>query len=207
MTSLQIEFLCDASTWWKVIHTQNPKCKDMRNVVLGFPASACYKELGLGIERSSSRYLLPTACSWNFTVEAWWLLEWGPQVQQVPYMLLFFSHPVVSDTLWPHRLQHTRPPCPSPCPEVCPSSCPLHWWCHPAISPSDGLFSFCPQSFPASESEVTQSCLTLCNPMDSSLHQAPPSTGFSRQENWSGLPFPSPGNLPNPGIEPRSFTL
>ena len=35
-------------------------------------------------------------------------------------------------------------------------------------------------------------------------HQAPPSIGFSRQEYWSGLPFPSPGDLPNPGIEPRS---
>ena len=35
-------------------------------------------------------------------------------------------------------------------------------------------------------------------------YQAPPSTGFSRQEYWSGLPFPSPGNLPNPGIEPWS---
>ena len=33
---------------------------------------------------------------------------------------------------------------------VCPSSCPLHWWCHPAISSSDALFSFCPQSFPVS---------------------------------------------------------
>ena len=32
-------------------------------------------------------------------------------------------------------------------------------------------------------------------------HQAPPSVGFSRQENWSGLPFPTPGDLPNPGIE------
>ena len=35
-------------------------------------------------------------------------------------------------------------------------------------------------------------------------YQAPPSVGFSRQENWSGLPFPSPGDFPNPGIEPRS---
>jgi len=58
-----------------------------------------------------------------------------------------------------------------------------------------------------SEGEVAQSCLTLCDPMDSSLHQAPPSMGFSRQEYWSGLPFPSPGNLPNPGIEPRSLIL
>ena len=39
------------------------------------------------------------------------------------------------------------------------------------------------------ESEVAQSCPTLCDPMDSSLHQAPPSMGFSRQEYWSGLPF------------------
>ena len=38
-------------------------------------------------------------------------------------------------------------------------------------------------------------------------HQAPPSMGFSRQEYWSGLPFPSPGDLPNPGIEPGSPVL
>ena len=56
-------------------------------------------------------------------------------------------------------------------------------------------------------SEIPQSCPTLCHPMDSSLHQAPPSMGFSRQEYWSGLPFPSPGNLPDPGIEPRSPSL
>ena len=64
--------------------------------------------------------------------------------------LLLFSHPVVSDSLQPHRLQHSRPPCPSPSPEVCPSSCPSYWWCPPAISSSDALFSFCPQSFPTS---------------------------------------------------------
>ena len=38
-------------------------------------------------------------------------------------------------------------------------------------------------------------------------HQAPPSMGFSRQEYWSGLPFPSPGDLPDPGIEPGSPAL
>ena len=38
-------------------------------------------------------------------------------------------------------------------------------------------------------------------------HQVPPSMGFSRQEYWSGLPFPSPGDLPKPGMEPRSPTL
>ena len=51
--------------------------------------------------------------------------------------------------LQPYGLQHARSPCPSPSPKVCPNSCPLHWWCHPAISSSDVLFSFCPQSFPA----------------------------------------------------------
>ena len=48
-------------------------------------------------------------------------------------------------------------------------------------------------------SEVAQSCPTL--PV------TPPSMGFSRQEYWSGLPFPSPGHLPYPGIEPRSPAL
>ena len=38
-------------------------------------------------------------------------------------------------------------------------------------------------------------------------HQAPLSMGFSRQEYWNGLPFPSPRDLPNPGIKPRSLTL
>ena len=55
--------------------------------------------------------------------------------------------------------------------------------------------------------EVAQSCLMLCDPMNSSLHQAPPSMGFSRREYWSGLPFPSPGNLPNPGIKPGTPAL
>ena len=92
-----------------------------------------------------------------------------------------FSSPVLSDSLWPHGQQHARHPCPSPSPEVCPSSCPLHWWCRPAISSSDTLFSFCPQSFPTSGtfpmshlfasvhfSSNARSCLTLCDSMDSS---------------------------------------
>ena len=50
---------------------------------------------------------------------------------------------------------------------------------------------------------VTQLCLTLCNPHTVAL-QASLSMEFSRQEYWSGLPFPSPEELPNPGIEPWS---
>ena len=51
---------------------------------------------------------------------------------------------------------------------------------------------------------VTQLCPTLCDPMDC---QALLSMEFSRQGYWSGLPFPSPGDLPDPGIEPGSPAL
>ena len=53
---------------------------------------------------------------------------------------------------------------------------------------------------------VTQSCLTLDTPW-TVAHQAPLSMGFPRQEYWSGLPFPSPGDLPDPGIKARSPAL
>ena len=63
-----------------------------------------------------------------------------------------FSHSVVSDSSRPHRLQHTRPPCPSPTPGVYSNSCPSSRWCHPSISSSVVSFSSCLQSFPASGS-------------------------------------------------------
>ena len=66
--------------------------------------------------------------------------------------LVQFSRPVVSDSLWPHEPQHTRPPCPSPTPGVHPNPCPLSWWCHPTISSSVVPFSSCPWSFLASVS-------------------------------------------------------
>ena len=56
----------------------------------------------------------------------------------------------MSDSLQPHGLQHTRPPCPLPTPGVYPNSCPLSQWCHPTISSSVVPFSSCPQSSPAS---------------------------------------------------------
>ena len=54
---------------------------------------------------------------------------------------------------------------------------------------------------------VTQSCPALCNSMNYIPCQTPLSMEFSRQEYWSGLPFPSPGDLPDPGIKPRSPAL
>ena len=62
------------------------------------------------------------------------------------------SHSVISNSLWPHGLQHARPPCPSPTPGACSNSCPSSWWSHPAISSSVLPFSSCRQSFPASGS-------------------------------------------------------
>ena len=75
--------------------------------------------------------------------------HWATHTFTFQFSAAVFSHPVVSDSLRPHGLQHTSPPCPSPSPGVCPSSCSLHPWGRPAISSSDALFSFCPQSFPA----------------------------------------------------------
>ena len=62
-------------------------------------------------------------------------------------LLLLFSYQVMSDSTWPHGLQHTRLPCPSPSPGACPSSCPFNQWCYTAILSSVALFSFCLQSF------------------------------------------------------------
>ena len=71
--------------------------------------------------------------------------NFGPQSVQ-------FSRSVMSDSLRPHELQHTRPRCPSPTPGVYLNSCPSSQWCHPAISSSVIPLSSCPQSLPASGS-------------------------------------------------------
>ena len=62
-----------------------------------------------------------------------------------------FSRSIMSNSLWPHGLQHARLPCPSPTPGVCSNSHPSSQWCHPTISFSVIPFS-CLQSFPASGS-------------------------------------------------------
>ena len=63
-----------------------------------------------------------------------------------------FSCSVVPDSLRPHGLQHTRPPCPSPTPRAYSDSCQLSWWCHPTMSSSVVPFSSYLQSCPTSGS-------------------------------------------------------
>ena len=75
-------------------------------------------------------------------------------------LCLLFSCSVMSDSLWPHGLQHARFPCPSPSPGACSNSCPLSWWCHPTISSSVVAFSFCLLSFPASGSFLMSQLFT-----------------------------------------------
>ena len=201
-----------------------------------------------------------TGCSWHWDEKGVWV--WPQWVNRDDCLIhcssVQFSRSVVSDSLRPHGLQHTRPPCPSPTPGAYSNSCPLCRWCHPTISSSVVPFPSCLQSFPASGSfpmsqlfasggqsapaaaaKLLQSCPTLCDPMDSSppgssvpgilqartlewvaisfsnacmlscfsrvqlcatlwtaAHQVPLSAGFSRQEHWSGLPFPSPQSAP-----------
>ena len=82
-------------------------------------------------------------------------LRWSesPRVfLKAPYLIHQFSHSVVSDSLRPHGLQHTRPPCPSPTLGVYSNLCPLSQWCHPTISSSVVPFSSRLQSFPPSGS-------------------------------------------------------
>ena len=75
---------------------------------------------------------------------------------------LLFSHSVVSDSLQPYRLQHTRLPYPTLSPGIFSNSCLLSRWCHPTISSYVTRFSSCPQSFPASGSfpmcQLFESC-------------------------------------------------
>ena len=71
----------------------------------------------------------------------------------IQFSSIQFSRSVVSDSLWPHGLQHARHPYPSPTPRAYSnSSCPLSRWCHPTILSSVIPFSSCLQFFPASGS-------------------------------------------------------
>ena len=111
------------------------------------------KELDIQIhedEWTSNHYFANKGLSsqgYGFSSGHVWMWELDVKVE-----LNQFSQSVVPDSLQPHELQHTRPPCSSPTPGVHPNSCPSSRWCHPAISSSVIPFSSCPQSLPASGS-------------------------------------------------------
>ena len=123
---------------------------------------------------------------------------------------------IMSSHLWPHGLYPASLLCswgfsrqeywsgyPIPSPEDLP---------YPGIEPGspalwvDSLPAELPGK-PKTRLDYSLSHVRLFATQWTVAHQAPPSMGFSRQEYWSGLPFPSPGDLPDPGIEPRSPAL
>ena len=126
-----------------------------------------------------------------------------------------------TQSLPPQGMQHARPPCPSPSPRICPSSGSLHPWCHPAISSSDALFSFCPLSSPASgtfpmscpHQSVSQSVqlllLTLCDPMNCSTPGLPVhhqlSESIQTHVHWVGDAIQPSHPLSSPS--PPTFNL
>ena len=92
------------------------------------------------------------------------------------------------DSLWPHGLQHTRPPCPSPTPRDYSNSCPLSWWCHPTISSSVFPFSSGLQSFPATGSFQMGQFFTSGGQLGSGydlqcIQQGPKANSFQPQRN------------------------
>ena len=94
---------------------------------------------------------------YNYHLFEWLQLNLLLSITQEHYLIIRkasvqFSCSVVSNSLQPHGLQHTRPPCPSPTPRVHSNPCPLSRWFHPTISSSVVPFSSYLQSFPASGS-------------------------------------------------------
>ena len=111
----------------------------------------------------------------------------------VVYVQIFssvqFSRSVVSDSLWPHGLQHTRPPYPSPTPGVYSNSCPLSWWCHPIISSSVISFFSCLQSFPASGAFQMSQLFPSCGQsigVSASASELPMNTQDWSPLGWTG---------------------
>ena len=121
------------------------------------------KELDIQIhedEWTSNHYFANKGLSsqgYGFSSGHVWMWELDVKVE-----LNQFSQSVVSDSLQPHELQHTRPPCSSPTPWVHPNSFPLNRWCHPTISSSVIPVSSCLPSFPASGSFPMSQLFTSC---------------------------------------------
>ena len=123
-----------------------------------FPLSSSPRvsdSVGLGVLPDNLYFLqVPSWCCWSWdptwrTITLFPVLTTGSPLSGSSIQ---FSHSVVSDSLWPYGLWHTRLPCPSSTPRAYSNSCPSSRWCHPTVSPSVFPFSSCFQSFPASGS-------------------------------------------------------
>ena len=104
------------------------------------------EEESLRQSRHASHFLLCVSVSWRIfshlpVVRMCFKCVFASSLLTVCSLLLLFSCSVVSDSLWPHGLQHARPPCPSPSPGAYSNSCPLSQWCHPTILSSVIPFS------------------------------------------------------------------
>ena len=117
----------------------------------------------------------------------------------------------MSNSLRPHVLQHSSPPCPSLCPRVFSNSCPLSLWCHPTISSSVTPFSSWSQSFPAWESFPNESALHIRWPKYWSFSfSISPSNGYSKlisfRIDWFDL-LAVPGTLKKSILQHSAFFM
>ena len=103
------------------------------------------------------------------------------------FVVSLFSCSVVSDSLQPHGLQHSRLPCSSLSPRGCSNSRPSSRWCHPTISPSVVPFSSCLQSFPASGSFLMSWLFTSGALWYTASWYSTPNQFFGQTPQWSPL--------------------
>ena len=118
--------------WWAVM---NPSTKWMQWVYIHISwAKSMGSELPNFLNKNRGELLLKYTFIFNKHIAMIKIKE----LCKISYRFssVQFSHTVLSDSLWPHKPQHSRPPCPSPTPGVHPNPCPSSQWCHPAISSS-----------------------------------------------------------------------
>ena len=136
------ELVMDREAWCAAIHAVTKSQTQLSN----------WTELNWNKRHIPLKYLPREVCSGSQAFEKLYLMLIKLAEISANISSVHFSRSVVSDSLWPHELQHSRPSCPSSTPGVHPNPCPLSWWYHPTISSSVIPFSSCPQSFPASGS-------------------------------------------------------
>ena len=126
--------------WWAVM---NPSTKWMQWVYIHISwAKSMGSELPNFLNKNRGELLLKYTFIFNKHIAMIKIKE----LCKISYRFssVQFSHTVLSDSLWPHKPQHSRPPCPSPTPGVHPNPCPSSQWCHPTILSSVTPFSSCP---------------------------------------------------------------